>query len=160
MRIKEQELTDKKIIQEILAKSEFCRIAINDDEFPYIVPLNYGYSDNILYFHSAATGKKIDLIRINNKVCFEIEYSSQVIQHEQPCKWATKYLSIIGFGEIEIIDGNTEKKRGLDIIMNHYGKVTDNQYTEAQVNKLVIFKLTIMNLTAKRSGNWFNQLKA
>jgi len=153
---KDKEVTDKQVIEEILTKSEICRIAIHDTEYPYIVPLNYGYCDNTLYFHSATTGKKLDLIRINNKVCFEIEYSSQIIQHEESCKWTTNYLSLIGFGEIEIIDDTFDKKKGLDIIMSHYGKTTNNVYNDTQINNLVIFKLPITGLTAKRSGNGDN----
>jgi hypothetical protein len=154
MRRKEQEVTDKSIIDKILTGSEICRVAINDEEYPYIVPMNYGYSDNALYFHSAAAGEKIDLIKKNNKVCFEIEYAAGVIRNEEPCKWATRYLSIIGSGEIEIINDASEKKRGLDIIMNHYGNIAQNEYNDGQVNNLVILKLTINKLTAKRSGNW------
>jgi nitroimidazol reductase NimA-like FMN-containing flavoprotein (pyridoxamine 5'-phosphate oxidase superfamily) len=154
MRRKEQEVTDKSIIEKILTGSEICRVAINDEEYPYIVPMNYGYSDNALYFHSAAAGEKIDLIKKNNKVCFEIEYAGEVIRNEDPCKWSTRYLSIIGSGEIEIINDTSDKKRGLDIIMKHYGNTAQNEYNVSQVNNLVILKLTINKLTAKRSGNW------
>ena len=154
MRRKEQEVTDKSIIQKILTGSDICRIAINGEVYPYIVPMNFGYSDNALYFHSAAAGEKMDLIRKNNKVCFEIEYAGDVIRNEDPCKWATRYLSVIGCGEIEIITDTNDKKRGLDIIMNHYGKTTGNEYNNSQVNNLLILKLTINDLTAKRSGNW------
>jgi nitroimidazol reductase NimA-like FMN-containing flavoprotein (pyridoxamine 5'-phosphate oxidase superfamily) len=153
MRRQEKEVTDKQVIEDILTKSEICRIAIHDAEFPYLVPLNYGYCNNTLYFHSAAAGKKLDLIRRNNKVCFEIEYSSRVIQHEESCKWTTNYLSLIGFGEIEIMDDTVDKKKGLDIIMSHNGKKTDNEYDDSQINNLVILKLTITGLTAKRSGD-------
>jgi len=154
MRRINQEVTDRDIIENILSKSEFCRIAISDDEHPYIVPLNYGYLDNALYFHSAAIGKKIDLIKKNNKVGFEIEFSAQTIQNEQSCKWSTKYLSVIGSGEVEIITDAAEKIKGLNIIMNHYGNTTGNDYNESQMNNLVILKLNIKELTAKRSSNW------
>ena len=154
MRRKDKEVTDKKNIEEILTKSEFCRIAMHDDEYPYLVPLNYGYCNNALYFHSAAEGKKIELLKKNNKVCFEIEHTAKTVLNEQPGKSTTKYLTVIGFGEVEIITDTVEKKRGLDIIMSHYGKTTDNEYNENQLSSLVILKLTINSITAKRSGNW------
>ena len=154
MRRKDKEVTDKKVIEEILTKSEFCRIAMHDDEYPYIVPLNYGYRDNTLYFHSAAEGKKIELLKMNNKVCFEIEHTAKTILNEQPAKSTTKYLTVIGFGEVEIITDTVEKKKGLDIIMSHYGNNGNNVYNQSQLNSLVILKLTINSITAKRSGNW------
>jgi nitroimidazol reductase NimA-like FMN-containing flavoprotein (pyridoxamine 5'-phosphate oxidase superfamily) len=154
MRRKDKEVTDKKIIDKILNESEFCRVAIHDDEYPYLVPLNYGYSDNTLYFHSAAEGKKIELLKNNNKVCFEIEHAAKTMLDEQPGKSTTKYLTVIGYGEIEIITDTDKKIKGLDIIMNHYGSTTASEYDESQLNRIVILKLTINKITAKRSGNW------
>ena len=154
MRRKEKEITDQKIIDEILTKSQLCRIALFDDEFPYIVPFNYAYSDNVILFHSATSGKKIDLIRKNNKVCFEIEYSSQIIEHEQSCQWTTRYRSIIGVGVMEIVTEYEEKKKGLDAIMTHYGRTEHTDYGGKSLENLVILKLKILNLTAKQSGNW------
>ena len=73
MRRNEREITDPKIIEEIIHQATICRIALYDADYPYIVPLNYGYESGALYFHSAKEGKKIDLIRKNSRVCFEIE---------------------------------------------------------------------------------------
>jgi uncharacterized protein len=154
MRRKDKEITDKKIIEEIINKSQICRIAIHDHEYPYIVPFNYGYHDNTLYFHTAPAGKKIELIKKNNKVCFEIEYSSEVIKHDRACKWSAKYRSVIGFGELKIISDFEEKKRGLDIIMAHYGISEANSYDEKNIHGLVILKLDIKEISGKQSGDW------
>jgi hypothetical protein len=51
------------------------------------------------------------------------------------------------------MDDTVDKKKGLDIIMSHNGKKTDNEYDDSQINNLVILKLTITGLTAKRSGD-------
>lgn len=93
MRRKEKEITDQKLIEEILSKSEICRIAMIDEGEPYIVPLNYGYSNNAIYFHSDPAGKKIIILRRNHRVCFEIEYGVDIIKSEVSCKWNTKYRS-------------------------------------------------------------------
>jgi uncharacterized protein len=156
MRRKDKEITDKKIIEEIINKSQICRIALHDQEYPYIVPFNFGYHDNSLYFHSAPAGKKIELIKRNNKVCFEIEYSSEVMKHDQSCKWTAKYRSVMGIGEIETITGFEEKKRGLDIIMAHYGRNDGNVYNEKHLENLVVLRLTVKEISGKQSGDWKN----
>lgn len=148
------EITDKRIIEEILAGSDICRIAIMDAEYPYIVPFNYGYSDNALYFHSATKGKKLDLLRRNNKVCFEITYSSEIVKGEISCDWSTKYRSVIGYGTIEIISDLQEMEKGLDIIMNHYGKTENNTYNAKSIKKMFILKLSIESMTGKQLGDW------
>ena len=154
MRKKNQEIKDKKIINEILTKSEICRVAMIDNGKPYIVPLNYGYKDNCIYIHSASKGKKIDLLRKNNKVCFEIEQTAELVKHDKPCKWATKYRSLIGYADAEIITDFEQKKKALDIIMSHYGENSDPDYEEKQVESMVIIKLKITQLTGKQSSNW------
>jgi hypothetical protein len=153
MRRSDKEITDKNIIETILAKSEICRIGISDVETPYIVPLNYGFSDGSLYFHSSSRGRKIDLLRLNNHVFFEIEYASEILKGDSPCAWTTKYRSVMGSGKMEIIDDPQGIRNGLDIIMAHYGSI-DNTYDEAYLQRIVILKLNIEKLTAKQSGEW------
>ena len=154
MRRKINEITDKGIIEEILSKSDVCRIAMMDGDKPYIVPLNYGYCNNAIYIHSAPLGKKINLLKHNNKVCFEIEYSSAVVKREIPCDWGAKYRSVIGYGSVEFITDFEQKKKCLDIIMAHYGKKDANVYQDKHVEFVVILKLSIEEIKGKQLGNW------
>jgi uncharacterized protein len=154
MRRNDKEITDRKIIEEILTQSEICRIAMVDGDKPYIVPVNYGYSNGAIYIHGANQGKKIDLLKINNHVCFEIELKSEIIKSETSCGWTTRYRSIIGYGAIDFVTGFDQKKQGLDIIMAQYGKTENNLYNELQVESIVILKLNIEHITAKQSGSW------
>jgi nitroimidazol reductase NimA-like FMN-containing flavoprotein (pyridoxamine 5'-phosphate oxidase superfamily) len=153
MRRTDKEITDQKIIVDILSKSEICRIGISDNDTPYIVPLNYGYLDGILYFHSASQGKKVELLRKNSRVSFEIEYASEIIKGDQPCNWTTRYRSLMGSGNIEIVNDNEGIRNGLDVIMAHYGSNV-NAYDEAYLKRIVILKLNIENISAKQSGEW------
>lgn len=154
MRRKDKEITDKNIIRDMLAHSAVCRIGLIDGELPYIVPLNYGYSGDSLYFHSAPSGKKIELLKTNNRVCFEIEHSQEVIPNELACNWTSRYRSVMGYGTVEIITDPERKKKGLDIIMAHYGRSEKLIYKEASVEKMVILKLTIDEISGKQSGEW------
>jgi len=150
MRRKDKEIRNETTIMEIVSNSLICRLGIFDDEYPYIVPLNYGYYNNALYFHCASEGKKIELLRKNNKVCFEIEQSSEIIKDPVSCNWTMKYCSVIGYGIIEIVSDHESKKQGLDIIMRHYGK-NDNAYKQKVIEEMLILKLNIISLQAKKS---------
>ena len=154
MRLKQYEIIDSTIIQEILSKSEVCRIAMIDNDMPYIVPLNYGYKDNTIYFHSAPFGKKIELLKKNNKVCFEIELFTQIVKNEFLCDWGAKYRSVVGYGTIEFLTDFDHKKEGLDIIIAHYEKTDKNIYPDKQIEKVLILKLKIEEITGKQLGNW------
>lgn len=150
MRRKDKEILDQNTIQEILLKSEICRISLNDIDYSYILPLNYGYQDNSLYFHCAKLGKKVDLIRKNNKASFLIEQYYEIAKDDISCKWTTKYRSIIGCGTIEIINEIEQKRNGLDVIMKHYGKF-DNEYSNKQLENVLVLRLNIEKLKAKQS---------
>lgn len=153
MRRSEKEITDKSIIESILLKSEICRLGIMDSVTPYIVPLNYGYSDGKLYFHSAVGGKKIELLKQNNRVSFEIEFASEIIKGDMPCNWTARYRSVMGTGVTEIIHDEQEIINGLNIIMSHYGN-NQKSYDSAYLKRIVIIKLTIESLSGKQSGEW------
>jgi uncharacterized protein len=154
MRRKDKEVTDQRIIQELLSTAEVLRLAMVDGGEPYIVPLNYGFRDNALYIHSAAVGRKLDILKGNNRVCFEVEGESAIVRHKEPCRWDTKSRSIVGYGRVEILTDYEEKKRGLDIILAHYGKPGPNAYNEKELQAVVILRIPIESITCKQLGDW------
>ncbi len=154
MRRKEKRIEQHNIIQEILEKSDICRIAFCTDDIPYIVPVNYVYFNQGIYFHSAPAGKKIEFIKKNNKVCFEIEGSSEIIPAEKACNWGTRYRSLIGSGTITIFDNREDKIKGLDMLMKKYSGKDHLEYNNGNLDNMVIIKIDITDISGKQSGNW------
>lgn len=152
MRKKDREIKDKKLMESILERATVCRVGLSENNVPYIVPVNFGYRDNCLYFHSAKEGKKIDMIRGNNNVCFEIDIDSEVVKGEKACGWTMKYYSIIGFGRAFFVEGFEEKRKALDIVMEHYAGKSSFEYSEGAVNNAAIIKVEIESMTGKKSG--------
>lgn len=154
MRKINQEITDKTIIEEILSQSKICRIAMVDEGQAYLLPFNYGYKNNCIYIHSANSGKKLDVLRANPQVCFEMEQQAELVKSEKACNWATIYRSVVGYGKVEILTDFTEKQRALEIIMAHNGAPELIDFEARQVESIFILKLPIEKFTAKQSGNW------
>lgn len=152
MRRKDQEIRDKSTIESIIRKEMVCRIGLSENNMPYIVPMNFGYKDNFLYLHSAKEGKKIDIIKINNNVCFEIDTDHELIKSEKACSWGMKYRSIIGSGKAHLIDDYEEKRRALDIIMEHYSDRSSYNYLDEEIINVVIIKIEIESITGKELG--------
>ena len=141
-----------KNIVEILQKAQVCRIALQGLEYPYIIPMNFGFTERagiILYFHCAREGKKLELIRDNNKACFEVETDVEIVPGDGACGWTTKYKSIMGNGVIDIIDDEEEKRKGLDIIMNHYTGGNEFIFNEESIKKTCVLRLTVNQISAK-----------
>ena len=151
MRRKEKEVVDREEIESIIKKADVCRLGLSDNNIPYIVPLNFGYRDNCLYFHTPRVGKKIDMIKTNNRVCFELDIDHEVVKAENPCDWNMKYRCVIGYGRAFLLEDIDEKRLALDIIVEHYsGRV--NEYKEKLVDHLAVIKVQIETMTGKKSG--------
>lgn len=123
MRKSNREVTDFDKIVEFLDKCDTVRLALFDDEYPYIVPVSFGYEVQegkiIIYFHGAKVGKKQQLIAKNNKVCVEADSMNGYVNLEHGGV-TTDYQSIIGFGKVLPCDGD-ERVKGLDLLMKHCG---------------------------------------
>lgn len=151
MRRKEKEIRDRQRIEEIMKKALVCRLAMCDDGAPYLVPVNFGYENNAIYIHSAYEGKKIDILRKNNRVCFEMETNVQLVSADAACDWGTLYASVIGCGRAEFIEDEEGKRKGLEIIFRHYSDGVC-EFKEKGFRKALVIKIEIESLTGKSSG--------
>ena len=150
MRRKDKEIKDVAAIEDILSKAKLCRLALCENNHPYVVPLCFGYQDNALYFHCAVEGKKLDIIRNNHHVCFEIDIDCEFIKTDQACDWGIKYKSVIGFGRAMFVEDVHNKRKALDVIMQHYAEGAF-EYQAKAVENIVIIKVEIESMTGKQS---------
>jgi nitroimidazol reductase NimA-like FMN-containing flavoprotein (pyridoxamine 5'-phosphate oxidase superfamily) len=153
MRRKEKKITDKKEIEQIFKDAQVCRLGLFDGKYPYIVPMNFGYRDNILYFHSALVGRKIDILKKNPDICFEIDIPGKTIISEKACNWSMAFSSIIGEGKVVFINDKGEQAEALNIIMEHYSRKGEWDFNRKMMDKTLAFKVNIDNISVKRSGN-------
>lgn len=157
MRRREKAITEKAESEAVIKRADVCRLGLSDDGQPYIVPVNFGYEDGVIFVHSAPEGRKIDIIRKNPRVCFEVDVDLELVKAEAACDWTAHYESVIGFGRASITEDDASKRRGLDVIMRHYAAegagAGDGAYAykDAALNKMVIIRVDIESMTGKRS---------
>ena len=153
MRRSDREIKDISEIISVIEKCDVCRLALNDDGYPYIVPLNFGftYEDGTieLYFHSALEGRKLDLIRQDNRASFEMDCSHQLQYFEDRGYCTYSYESVIGRGHITILDDDA-KASALELLMRHYHGGEAVYYNPAAIPRTAVFKLTVEEITGKR----------
>ena len=153
MRRKDKEIHERGEIDSILRRAQVCRIAMLDGNLPYLVPVNYGYDGENLYFHSAPEGKKLDLLNRSPRLCFEVETDVAVLPDKNPCEWATRYRCVIGTGKAEIIRNKDAKRKAFEVILAQHGShsikipIPDNA-----LKKVAVVRIKIERLTAKQSG--------
>lgn len=153
MRRSDREVTDFNKMMDIVEHCICCRVGFNDNGNVYIVPLNFGYEKTedsfVLYFHSAKEGRKIDLIRDNPKVGFEMDTNYMLYEGETACKHSARYQSVIGNGVIEVVEDADEKVKGLNLFMEHNTGKKDWNYDENMLNVVSVLKLKVTEFSCK-----------
>jgi len=163
MRQADREITSSSSLEALLESAVVCRLALHDGDYPYIVPLNYGYAEGCLFIHCAPEGKKLDLLRQNPRVGFEIEPLHEIISNPRPCGWETRFQSIIGAGIAEILTADDDKCRALDIVMHQHYRVmrvappAELVYETVPLSKMVIIRVRIHHMTGKQSKHFVKE---
>lgn len=125
-----------------------------DGDVPYVVPLSFGYefiSDDTLelYFHSAYEGRKIDILKKNGAVCFEMSFEGGAVHSENPCNSGYYFSSVIGNGKAVFIEDEPEKCKALANMFKHQtGK--DVAFNGAQAKGVCAFKIVSSDFTGKK----------
>jgi nitroimidazol reductase NimA-like FMN-containing flavoprotein (pyridoxamine 5'-phosphate oxidase superfamily) len=154
MRRKDREVTDIEEILRIVSQCKVCRLALAEDNQPYVVPLNFGYEykngELSLYFHGAREGKKIDILKKNPEACFEMDGAHQLIEGREAAQYSFAYESVIGFGAVEFVEGDEEKSHGLNLLMAHQTGKGDFTFPAGQLQTVEVYKIKARSFTGKR----------
>ena len=151
MRKSEKAIESRAELDALIGGCDVCRVAFAVENEPYIVPLSFGYDGRSLYFHTAETGKKIDCIEANPRVCFEMERNVEIVKHtRKPCNWSFAFESVIGFGTVRELCALEDKERALSRIMAQY---SDQQwdFASAEIKSVRVWSLSIESVSGKRS---------
>lgn len=153
MRRKDREITDYSKMIEILKQCDCCRVAFTEENGPYILPLNFGFTKKdeqlVFYFHGSKEGKKMELIKNQKQVGFELDCKHQLVTGEIACDYSYLFQSIIGKGMIELVEDYDEKVTGLNVIMSQYSAQSHWDYQEQMVNSVAVIKLVVSEWTCK-----------
>lgn len=153
MRRSDREVTDDDRINQVIMDCHCCRLGFWDGAEVYVVPLNFGFEhrngERILYFHSAKTGRKIDLIRETQSAGFEMDTNYRLNEGEIACEYSARFLSVIGNGKVELLEDPVQKEAALQVIMFHSTGKRDWEFQEKMLNAVSIFRLTVTKISCK-----------
>ena len=149
---RERQVTDPQQILEILDKAKVMHLGLCENNEPYVVPMNYGYTMEedklVMYLHSAVRGKKLDMIQANPKVFFAIDCDRMPFEGEKPCQYGLVYSSVMGKGIARIVEDVEEKKQAMSVLMKtQTGK--DFTFDERLVSIVAVIRIDVEEYTAK-----------
>ncbi len=149
---RERQVADPEQILHILDTGKVLHLGLAVNDEPYVVPMNYGYTMEdgrlTLYLHSAVRGKKLDMMRANPKVFFEIDCDRKAFEGRVPCQYGMVYSSIMGRGTATIVEDVEEKKQAMTILMKtQTGK--DFSFEDRLVSIVAVIRIDVSGYTAK-----------
>ena len=153
MRRKEREVLSKEWMLDVLKEGNYLELALcGIDGQPYVLPMNYGIGEGYLVLHGANEGHKIDLLKANSKVAFNVTVGAEIIRHPAiPSNFSCKFRSVSGLGRVRFLEDVAEKKAALALLMKHYDGPTEPM-PEAMLQKLCVMLLEVTEMTGKVNG--------
>jgi nitroimidazol reductase NimA-like FMN-containing flavoprotein (pyridoxamine 5'-phosphate oxidase superfamily) len=153
VRRNDKEVTDPEDLKEILRKSLVCHLSMVDDGEPYLVSMNYGFKDDAIYLHTAVKGRKVEILRKNPRVCFQVYNGNRLTTGPDACgDWTMKYRSVTGFGRATLIENDDEKSGPMQILMGHYSTRGPFEFTPERLAQTLVIRIDIEEMTGKISG--------
>ncbi|HAT54968.1 MAG TPA: flavin-nucleotide-binding protein [Lactobacillus sp.] len=157
MRRSKRAVTDLTKIKTILQQSHIVHTAINTGDFPYVVPTNYGFdmSDDgqlALYIHGAPAGRKVDLLKHDNRIGFEIDDGGQLMptKSTEASHNSWLYHSIIGSGYAQQLTDINDKLYALQRVLVHE---TGHEWTNIDphdVEYVNVYQIDVKEYKAKQ----------
>ena len=149
---RERQVTDPQQILEILDKAKVMHLGLCENNEPYVVPMNYGYTMEdgklVIYLHSAVRGKKLDMIQANPKVFFAIDCDRMPFEGEKPCQYGLVYSSVMGKGIATIVEDVEEKMKAMTVLMKTQTE-KDFTFNEKLVSIVAVIRIDVESYTAK-----------
>lgn len=151
MRRNDRKIQDEGLMETIIKNGKYAVISMCKDNEPYIVTLSYGYdaSSRSFYFHGAKEGLKLDFLKANPRVCLTIIDDQGYIPGE--CSHA--YRTVVIRGNLELLDDDAERLKGVEVMINHFEKNPDKMMAKVQSdaswNNTAMMRLTIAEITGK-----------
>lgn len=152
MRRAEKEIKDESELKAILSRNRVLRLGMALDGLPYVVPMTYAYDGSYLILHSAPEGLKVEILRANPRVCFEVEDEVEILEAEDPCRWSVRYTSLIGFGRAELVEDPEEKR---ELLGRYFSLISGRRWEVPlglDLSGVAVIRVLVEALRGKRSA--------
>ena len=150
------------IIEDVIKRADVCFVGVvTPDNRPYVVPMNFGYVNGIIYLHSAPTGRIINCLDQNPNVCvtFSIDHELAFQHPEVACSYRMKSKSVVAFGKVQFVEEMEAKREALNIIMRQYSD-KEFQYSDPAVRNVKIWVVSVDEISCKEFGAPHDKYKA
>ena len=147
-------ITEKNELVDVILRCQWCHLAMTDpDGKPYVIPMNFGFKDEVIYLHGAQHGKKIDILKQHPGVCinFTTDHVLRFQNEKVACSWSMKYRSVLCYGEAEFITEPEEKITAFHIVMSHYTN-GEFKFNAPAIREVNVWKVKVLKFEGRTYG--------
>ena len=137
-------------MEELLREEEIGYLGLSLEEKPYVVPLNYHYSDGTIYFHCGLKGRKLVYMKGNPQVCFTVGRQLAAVREHaggNPCHVDSD--SVVCYGRARTIEDLDERSKALNAFNRRYRPEAPDVPME-RVKNCAVVEITISEMTGRR----------
>lgn len=149
------ELTDRAAIASVAERCPYCMLGMVDDEgLPYVLPMNFAWTDEGVYLHSGPQGRKVSLLESGPTVCLTFCEGAELVwmDREMACSYSMKSRSVIVRGKVSAITDPAEKRRALMLLMRHYTCQEDLRMSDVAVAHARVWRVPLEQVTCRSFG--------
>jgi len=147
-------ITEQKEFAEIIRRCQYCHLAMTDAEGkPYVIPMNFGFKDNVIYLHGRQHGKKIDILKLHPDVCinFSTDHLLRYQDEQVACSWSMKFRSVLCYGKAEFLDEPEEKIAAMQVVMAHYSG-GEFKFNPPSIREVCVWKVNVLKYEGRTYG--------
>jgi uncharacterized protein len=152
--MKARAISEKKELVDVIQRSQSCHLSMVDLEGkPYVIPMNFGYRDDVIYLHGAQHGKKIDILQRHPEVCinFTTDHMLRYQNETVACSWSMKYRSVLCYGRAEFIMEPEAKIAAFRIVMSQYTK-GEFKFNPPSIREVNVWRVKIEKIEGRAYG--------
>ncbi|MBI5523114.1 MAG: pyridoxamine 5'-phosphate oxidase family protein [Desulfarculus sp.] len=151
MRRANRQITDPAQLEDILRRGRVLRLAMCHGDQPYLLPLNYGYAQGRVYLHTGRQGLKLEYLRANPRVCFEVSVDVELVPAQEACAWNCHYQCVLGFGRAVEVTDEAERRLGLLAITSQYAGPGPHALKEESLARACLLRIDIEEMSGKQN---------
>ncbi len=136
--------------EDLLMTAQVARIAMAVEGEPYVVPVNYFYHEGKVYVHAALTGRKLEMIKANSRVCFEVDEMIEVKPGERACEYGAYFRSVIAYGHASLMAEGQDKVAVLNALTKRYAPHAHfDLVTEDDARHVAVIRIELDEISGK-----------
>jgi uncharacterized protein len=153
-RRRDRAMKDTREMEILLEQMPVGRLAVSTEDGPYVVAVNYLYLGGSIYFHSAPSGRKVDALKADPRVCFLVDEVGPQVSWEEGCGISQIYRSVVCFGRAELVEDPADKRRVLEEMVKKYvpSGYPFPSLKNQNIEKTLIVRIVIESMSGKANA--------